>query len=158
MAKQQQPKDLALGILDAMLRDGTLRPGDDLKGIVLQERFGLNRPREDFKAGIDYALQQGWIQMGQHATVKMTSVGFAAGGCVIPGDEELAREVLKVMKELGCRAGGNGVAAMPLKLRFGADRSGDFEAGVEFAMQKGWIEVNQKSGYVMFTESGYNEA
>lgn len=158
MATLPKPQDLALEILAVLLRDGNHRPGDGMKGTFLRNGFGLTRPPEDFEAGITYALAQKWIEMGQNGFVLLTPAGFSAGGGVLPGADELARDVLKALLNDGARPGRGGARLMPLRHRFGIERPGtDYEAGITYAQAQKWIEIDP-NGFVTFTEAGFAEA
>lgn len=158
MATHPKPHDLALEILAVLLKDGTHRPGDGMKGTFLLNGFGLSRPSEDFDAGVNYAIAEKWIEMGQNGFVLLTSAGFSAGGGVLPSAEELAHDVLKALLGDGARPGGGGALLMRLRHSFGIERPGaDYEAGITYALAQKWIEIDRNS-FVTFTEAGFAEA
>lgn len=78
MAKLPQPQDLAREILAVLLDDGC-RPGTGMPLPALRQKFGITRPGEDLKAGMLYAHEQGWLDLGNDGMfVKFTEAGFAA--------------------------------------------------------------------------------
>ena len=75
----------------------------------------------------------------------------------LPQPQDLAREILAILLEDGCRPG-TGMLIQAIRQKFGNIRPGeDLKAGLTYAHQQGWIEVND-SGFVKFTAAGFAEA
>lgn len=74
----------------------------------------------------------------------------------IPTPETLARRILAGLLDQGCRPG-EGTTAQALWHSFGLTQAEDFNTGLTYAVEKGWIEVSE-SLFVKFTEAGFAEA
>lgn len=75
----------------------------------------------------------------------------------LPQPQDLAKEILAVLLDDGCRPG-TGMPVPALRQKFGNTRPGDdLKAGLSHAQEQGWIEVSDNF-FVKFTEAGFAEA
>jgi hypothetical protein len=76
MATIPTPRESALKIL-SRFKDFNIRPGETLGGNNLEsyEKYGLKF--EDYKRGMAYAIEQGWIVYTRNNDYRLTDSGFA---------------------------------------------------------------------------------
>ena len=76
----------------------------------------------------------------------------------LPQPQDLAREILAVLLDDGCRPG-TGMTLPALRQKFGITRPGDdLKAGLVYAHEQGWVDVSDDTFFVKFTEAGFAEA
>ena len=156
MATNPTPEETALKILDIFVHHFKFRPGN-----VLDRRNFFSRiEAADFAPGIDFAAQQGWIEiLREGASFRLTAAGFAKVA-TIPTPEETALKILDIfVKNFKCGPGNvlqrqnfdtpwhkRGLAAE------------DFAPGMKFAARQGWVEVIREGASFMLTEVGFAKA
>lgn len=76
MATELTPEDAARRILQVFADAGS-RAGDAKRGNNFQSAFAAAPWRgSDFAPGREYALAQGWIELGNAGALKLTEAGF----------------------------------------------------------------------------------
>ena len=76
MATLPTPEESARAILAIFAVDNS-RPDDVLiaggVNFAFRQAGGM---AEEFQAGLEYAVQNGWLEIGENDTIKLTSAGF----------------------------------------------------------------------------------
>ena len=78
MATLPTPEESARAILAIFAVDNS-RPDDVL--IAGGVKFAFRQAggmAEEFQAGLEYAVQNGWLEIGENNTIKLTNAGFTA--------------------------------------------------------------------------------
>jgi hypothetical protein len=78
MATGPTPEESARLIL-SFFKDHNRRAGEALMLDLVNTEFSTRGGRaDDFNAGMEYALDQGWIEMPSSNAMRLTDAGFAA--------------------------------------------------------------------------------
>ena len=75
----------------------------------------------------------------------------------LPNPETLARNILRALIQGGCRPS-EGLPLGAVRFTAGLDRDDDFAIGVNHAIERGWIEVKEDTGWTSLTKAGFDAA
>ena len=105
MATLPTPQESATAIVEIFVNHFRLHAGQTL----MRQNIDAVWPKQghdyrDLPEGLQFALDQGWLEFNGRVFV-LTESGFAAGGGVRHTDDDLARGLMSILVEGGHRAG-----------------------------------------------------